>query len=208
MAELSVYNRAGEAVRQVIWPDELLAEKVSVGLVHDVVTSQLAHQRRGTASVKSRSKIRGSGAKPWRQKGTGRARAGTFKSPLWRGGGVIFGPVPRKYGGKIPRAKRRAAFKMALTAKISDDEIRVIEPIQMEIPRTKNILELLSVLGIEDGALIVTEASDPAVFKSARNIPGVNVMQVGEVGPMHLVGYRSIVVTEPALETLRQRLEG
>ena len=208
MTKLSVYNHEGEPVREVTWPDELLVGTVNPGLVHEVVTSQLAHQRRGTAKTKLRSEVKGSGAKPWRQKGTGRARAGTFKSPLWRGGGVTFGPVLRSYGGKIPRSKRRAAFKMVLTSKINDGDVHVIESIEMENPRTKYILDLLGALGVNDSALIVTAESDPVVFKSVRNISWANILPVGEVGPMHLVSYSSIVVTEPALEALRKRLEG
>jgi large subunit ribosomal protein L4 len=174
-------------------------------LVHQVVTAYLAAYRRGSKAQKSRAQVTGTGAKPWRQKGTGRARAGTVKSPLWRGGGVTFAAKPRSYEQKVNRRMYRSAMGAILSELARLERLGVAESLRMEQPKTKQLVSYLSGIGLER-ALIVTEETDETLFLAARNVPGVYVLDVASVDPVSLVGADYVLLTKGGLQRMEQRL--
>ncbi len=174
-------------------------------LLFEEVLAQLASRRRGTASTKTRGEIRGGGKKPWKQKGTGRARAGSTRSPIWRGGGTTFGPRPRSYEYRLPRKARRAALCSALSQKARDGQVRVIEGLAFEQPKTKQMKELLSSLGISASVLIVLASRDRAVERSGRNLPGVLVTTAEGLNVYDILKHDTLLVTKDALAAIEQR---
>ncbi len=199
---LDVHNKV---VSKVDLNGEVFDAPVKSELVHQVVRMQMAQRRAGTACTKNRAAVRGGGKKPYRQKGTGRARAGTRRSPLWRGGGVVFGPLPRDYGFKVNRKVRKAALKAVLTQKLRDGELKIIDRIEIPQIRTKAMLGVLEQLGL-DSALILLPKRDEAVEKSARNIPFVKVMPVEGLNVYDALLYRNLVIVREGLERLEQRV--
>lgn len=195
------------AVR-VIQPElkkEIFAVKTRPHLLHQAVVMQLANRRAGTASTKSKGLVRGGGKKPWRQKGTGRARAGSIRSPLWVGGGTIFGPQPRDYSYRMPRAARREALLSALSLKNGDGKIIVVDQLELEEAKTKLMAKALEELKVES-ALIVISQPDEKIERSARNIPSVKVLRVEGLNVYDLVRYEHLILTEGALKLLEERL--
>ena len=199
MAEHEVLNASGKAVGKVDLADAVFAGEVKPHLFHEVVVSQLAKRRGGNASTKERNAVRGSGAKPFRQKGTGRARQGTAKSPLLTGGGVVFGPHPRSYAYKVPKKVRKAAVRSALSLKRQEKNLIVLDAIAMDEIKTKRFIGMMNGLGVES-ALFVLAGPDEKVELSARNVPGVKVLPAKGLNCYDILRFPKLVVARDALE--------
>jgi large subunit ribosomal protein L4 len=190
-------------------PSALVAGPVREPLLHALVQSQLAARRAGTAATKTRAFVSGGGKKPWRQKGTGRARAGSSRSPVWVGGAVIFGPQPRDYGYRLPKSARRAALCAALAARHADGRLLVVDALKVKEPKTKRMQELLEGLGLGGvDVLVVLAASDEILERAARNLPRVHVLLEGGLNVYDVLRYSHLLVARAALERLATRLVG
>lgn len=205
MPVVDVINLNKEKVGQVELPDQIWDVVLRPHLVHEVVTAQLAGRRTGTAATKTRAEIKGSTRKPYRQKGTGRARAGSRKSPLWRGGGTIFGPKPRDFGWKPPKKVRRGAMKVALTAKLREDELVVLDAMDLGEIKTGKFVKAMGGLGL-DNALVVTCEADEKLEKSSRNVPGYKVLRAEGLNCYDLLKYRHLVLLKDSLPKIEERL--
>ena len=205
MAVVDVFNQSGEKVAQAELADSCFNVEVKPSVLHAVVKMQLAKRRAGTASVKNRSDVRGSTRKLFRQKGTGRARRGDAKSPLLRGGGVVFGPHPKSWAVKVPKRVRRLALKMALSSKLQSESLTVLKGISLDAIKTKAFAAMLADLKL-DNALFVTPAKDATVELSARNIPGVKVLRSEGLNVYDILKYRQLVLLEPSIEQIQGRL--
>jgi large subunit ribosomal protein L4 len=197
--KLPVYNLAGEEVRKINVSDAVFAVPFNATVVHQVMVGLQANARQGTAATKTKSFIRGSTRKLFRQKGTGNARAGSKKSPLRRGGGVTFGPHPRDYRQQLPRKMRRLALRCVLSAKAGDGELKVLDKFDFTEPKTARMIEVLLALGVESSALIVTTEPEENVIKSARNIPAVKTMPASVINIIDLLNYKNLLMTEAAV---------
>jgi large subunit ribosomal protein L4 len=204
--ELDVIDRQGTPVEKIAVADGTFAAEVKTHLFHQVVRMQLAKRRRGTASTKTRGEVSGGGRKPWRQKGTGRARAGSTRSPLWRGGGVALGPKPRDYAYKLPKKVRRAALRSALSMKIQDGLLKVIDHLDIPAPKTKQIVGFLRGLGVGKACVILLVDNHPNVQLAARNLPEVKVLRVEGVNVYDLLVHDYLVCTREALMKLQERV--
>lgn len=203
MPEIDVKDKNNNSVGRLQVPDEIFAVRAKSGVVHDAVVNYLANQRQGTHATKTKGLVSGGGKKPWKQKHTGRARAGSNRSPLWRGGGTTFGPQPRDYSYRIPRKARRAALNAALSAKLSDGEITVIDELSFESPKTKDMVAVLRGLGLEGlSTLIVIPEKIDAVVRSARNIPGVRVSRVADLCAYSVAAHRRLLMTRQSVEMI------
>lgn len=205
MAVLDVLNIKGEKVSEVELLDTIFNVPVKASVLHEVVTMQLAKKRSGSASVKHRSDITGSGRKLFRQKGTGKARAGDIKSPLLRGGGSVFGPDPRNYAYKVPKKVRKLALKMALSSKLDLDEILVLKDWELDQIKTKDVVETLNALNIEN-ALIITEKENENLEISSRNIPKIKVLRSGGLNVYDILKYKKLILVEPSVKEIEGRL--
>jgi len=199
MPETTLYDRSGASVGSVELPEELFAAEVSAAVIHQVVTAQLAGRRIGTHDTRTRGEIRGGGKKPYRQKGTGRARQGTTTAPHYRGGGVVFGPHPRSYEQRLPRKMKRLALRGALTAKYDDAAIKVVDSFGLEQIRTKDLLAVLGALGAEGRVLVVAPARDQVLELSARNLPRVEVLLADSLNVVDLLKADVVVIEQPSL---------
>jgi len=206
MIDLSVHNIKGENVGEVSLRDDIFNTKVNKYLVHQVVKRYLANKRRGTASTKNRSEVRGGGAKPWKQKGTGRARAGTNSSPIWVGGGIVFGPAPRDYSFSLPKKMKVAALKSVLLDKLEKKEIIIIDKLSLEENKTSKMVEILKNLQAFKKPLIITEKEDSIVALSVRNIKGAQVLPVSKINTYDLVNHEKIIITKKALKRIEEVL--
>ncbi len=195
-----VYTAAGKAAGEVVLDPALFGIEPNVPVMHQVVTAQLAAARSGTANTKTRAEVRGGGRKPWRQKGLGRARHGSIRSPQWRGGGVVFGPKPRDYSQRTPKRMKRLALASALSARAAEEQILVIESFDWDAPKTKNATALLDAVGIDAKALVVVTRSEKVAVKSFRNLQQVNVLQVDQLNTYDVVWADTIVFSAAALE--------
>lgn len=204
--ELNVIDRQGTPVAKVAVADHAFGAEVKAHLLHQVVRMQLANRRRGTASTKTRGEVRGGGRKPWRQKGTGRARQGSTRSPLWRGGGVALGPKPRAYAYKLPKKVRRAALCSAVSMKAHEGLVKVIDRLDIFEPKTRQMVRLLKDLGVGQAAIILLANDDPNVQLAARNLPTVKVLRVEGVNIYDLLSYDYLICTREALMKLQERL--
>jgi large subunit ribosomal protein L4 len=205
MALQDVHNMDGIKVSEIDLVDEIFNVPVKQHLLHEVVTMQLANRRSGTAATKGRSQVRGSGQKPYRQKGTGRARAGCRKSPLWRGGGVVFGPRPRSYAYKVPKKVRRQALRMALTSKLQDKTLIVVDKLDLEAGKTKRFVEVMGALKTRE-ALIVTDRELENLELSSRNIPHVKVVRSEGLNVYDILRFKHLILLEPSVKQLEGRL--
>ena len=205
MAVIDVLSSSGKKVSQRELPDDLFSVPARKNLLHEVVTMQLANRRSATASVKHRSDISGSTRKLFRQKGTGRARRGDIKSPLLRGGGVVFGPDDRKYAYRVPKKVRKLALKMALSSKLQASKLVVLDRLELEQIKTKAFLEVCKALNIQN-ALIVTDKKDPHLELSSRNVPTVKVLRSEGLNVYDILKYDILVLLEPALNDIEGRL--
>jgi len=209
MATIDVVNLENKKAGSLDLSAAVFEKEVKPHLYHAEVRRQLAERRAGTHSTKNRALVSGGGAKPYRQKGTGRARQGTIRAPQFAGGGVVFGPVPRGYSHKLPKKMRRAALLSALSQQILDSTLTVVEELQVEDYKTKRIAEILSSLGLAEGStLIVIEGPDPMIEASARNLPGVSVIRCEGVNVYDLLRHKNVLMTRAAVEKIQARLDG
>lgn len=203
MIRLPLYDRTGNKLPEEIEVDEeLFGARVRQKVLRDVILMYEANKRVGTASVKRRGEVRGGGRKPWRQKHTGRARAGSIRSPIWKGGGCVFGPKPRDFSYKVPKKQMRIALDSALLSKFRDKETSVIESMDFEKPRTKAMAILLDKIGVRESCLIGVRDNAPNVHLSARNLKRVRVTPVAELNAYDLLYHRNLLLTRDALDRL------
>jgi large subunit ribosomal protein L4 len=188
-----VFTQDGKAKGEIDLPDEVFGATINEHLMHLVVKSYLANQRQGTANAKGRSDVSGGGAKPWRQKGTGRARAGTNTSPLWRRGGKTFGPSPRSHAVNMPRKMRRSALRSALSSRARDERVFVVDKIQLDQPRTKSIAALLQAMALNGRTLLVTDSDARTLYLSARNIKNLAVKALKDMNTYDVLSNENIV---------------
>jgi large subunit ribosomal protein L4 len=203
MATLKLTKPTGRASGSVDVDDALFAVEPNVPVMHQVVTAQLAARRAGTQSTKTRAEVRGGGAKPWRQKGTGRSRQGSIRSPQWRGGGVALGPKPRSYAQRTPRKMIRLALASALSDRMADDKVKVLDDWGIDTPSTKQALEVLSSIKVDGRVLVVLTREDVAAWKSLRNLPDVHVLSTGELNAYDVLVSDWVVFTEASLPATR-----
>ncbi len=205
MAVVDILNCKAEKVSETDLTDDIYNIPIKASVLHEVVTMQLAGRRAGTAAVKHRSDIRGSGRKLFRQKGTGRARRGNIKSPLLRGGGSAFGPDPKSYAYNVPKKVRKLALKMALSSKLQANTLVVIDKFELEEIKTKDFVEIIEALNV-DNVLIVTDQKNDNLELSSRNVPGVKVLRTEGLNVYDILKYKSLILLESALEGIEGRL--
>lgn len=206
MAKVQVLDQTGKKTKEINAPEEILSYPVKEHLIYEAVVNYRANQRRGTASTKTRAEVRGGGRKPWRQKGTGRARAGSTRSPLWRSGGITFGPKPRDYSFKMPRKAKRNALKSVLAMKFAENQIIVLDSLKFKEPKTKLGADFLKKLKLES-ALVIDNHDNRNVFLSLRNIPKVKAIDHNQVNIYDVLNHESLVFTKKAFESLMERLK-
>jgi len=205
MATIDVYNVSREKISQLELSEDVFNVDVKPNVLHQVVVSQLLKRREGTAAVKGRSDVKASGSKLWRQKGTGRARVGSAGSPTRRGGGVAFGPIPRKYVNKVPKKVRKAALCMALTDKFRSDRLIVLEGFDLAEIKTKEFLHVMKTFEAEK-ALVVTDGKDEVLEKSARNVPRMKVLRSEGLNVYDVLNHEHLFVVKPAIEKIQEVL--
>lgn len=204
--QASVMNMAGEKVGEVELSDTIFAAPLNKPLMHQALTRQLANARLGTSSTKTRGEVAGGGRKPWKQKGTGRARAGGTRAAQWRHGGIIFGPSPRSYEQKMPRKMRRAAVCGALSAKVAEGQLVVLDQLTMEQPKTREMAAMLQRLAVDSSALILMAGDNWAVERSAGNLPDVKLLRAGYVNVRDVLHYDYLVIPQDALAVIEDIL--
>jgi len=204
MSTVDVKNIKNEKVGEVELNDQIFNREVKTYVLHDVVRQQRAARRAGTASTKTRKEVAGAGSKPWRQKGTGRARAGSRKSPIWRGGGTVFGPKPRDYSFKLNRKVRQQAVSMAMSARFQEGNLVVLDDFTMDAIKTKDFVSIMRLLEV-DNALIVVAADNEELSKSSRNVPGYKVMKTDGLNVYDILLHEKLVVLQPAIDSLEER---
>ncbi|MCT4508658.1 MAG: 50S ribosomal protein L4 [Tepidibacter sp.] len=204
MPKIDILNINGEKVDELVLSDNIFGAEVNEHVLYEVVKNQLANKRQGTQSAKTRSEVRGGGRKPWRQKGTGRARQGSTRSPQWVGGGIVFAPKPRDYRYTLPKKVRRLAMKCALSSKVQNKEIIVLDALNMEAPKTKEFAKILNNLKIEKKALVVLGENDKNVIKSASNIEGVTTAQVNTMNVYDILKHDAFIITKDAVEKVEE----
>ena len=207
MPTVTVCNSKNEQVGEIELKDAIFSVPIKVHVLHEVVNMQLAKRRAGSASTKGRSEVRGGGRKPWRQKGSGRARAGTRSSPLWRGGGVTFGPKPRDFTPKTNKKIRKQALKMALTSKCKENQMVVLEGFELDEIKTKAFVEIMQAFEI-DSVLVVIPEHDEIVEKSARNVPYTKVLRTDGLNVYDILKYRHLILTKDAVPQIEAALLG
>jgi large subunit ribosomal protein L4 len=203
MPTVGVFNKEGNKVADMELNESVFAAEVNEYALHQVVVALLANKRQGTQSTKTRSEVRGGGIKPWRQKGTGRARQGSIRSPQWIKGGIVFAPKPRDYRVSVPKSMRKVAMKSALTSKVQDNQMIVLDSLNFEAPKTKNIVEMLKALEANK-ALIITAESNEVVYKSARNIQGINIIPANNINVYDLLKYEKLIITKDAVSKIEE----
>lgn len=206
MPKVALYNQNGSTAGDIELNDSVFGIEPNESVVFDAIIMQRASLRQGTHKVKNRSEVSGGGRKPWRQKGTGRARQGSIRSPQWRGGGIVFGPTPRSYSYKLPKKVRRSAIKSALSSKVQDNNLIVLEDLTLDAVKTKEMAAILKGLSVEKKALIVTADANEAVALSARNIPGVTVVEANGINVLDVVNHEKLLITKAAVEKVEEVL--
>ena len=204
MLKTNVYNMSGELVGEIELSEAVFGIEVNESVVHDVVKNHLANMRQGTQSALTRAEVSGGGRKPWRQKGTGRARQGSTRAPQWTHGGIVFAPKPRDYSYTLNKKTRRLALKSALSAKAAESAIVVIDSIKMEAPKTREFAAFLNAVGVSGKALVVTAAPDANVVKSGRNIPGCEITFANLLNVYDIVNAKKLVVDQAALAKIEE----
>ena len=203
MANVSVYNIEGKEVGSIELNDAVFGVEVNEHLVHMAVVNQLANNRQGTQSAKTRSEVSGGGRKPWRQKGTGHARQGSTRAPQWTGGGVVFAPTPRDYSFKLNKKEKRAALKSALSSRVAENKFVVVDELKFDAIKTKDFAKVMSNLGVEK-ALVVINDNDTNVVMSAKNIPTVKTASTSTINVYDILKYNTVVVTKDAVNTIQE----
>ena len=203
MANVAVYNMEGKEVDKIELNDSIFGVEINEHLVHMAVLQQLANKRQGTQKAKTRSEVRGGGRKPWRQKGTGHARQGSTRAPQWTGGGIVFAPKPRDYSFKMNKKEKRIALLSALSSKVAESKIVVLDEFKLDEIKTKKFVEVMNNLKVEN-ALVVLEGENKNVVLSGRNIPSVKVTATNEINTYDVLKYTTLVVTKAAVEKLEE----
>ena len=203
MPTVGLFNKEGNKIEDIQLNDNIFAVEVNADAMHQVVVALLANKRQGTQSAKTRAEVTGGGIKPWRQKGTGRARQGSIRAPQWIKGGVVFAPKPRDYRMSIPKSMRRVAMLSALTSKVQNDEMVVLDSLTLEAPKTKEIVKMLNAFNAKK-TLIVTAEANETVYKSARNIEGVAVLPVNNINVYDLLKYSKVIMTKDAVSKIEE----
>ena len=206
MPKVSVLSQTGSSVGDIELNEAIFGIKPNEAVLFEALVQQRASLRQGNHKVKTHAEVAGGGRKPWRQKGTGRARQGSIRSPQWRGGGIVFGPSQRSYSYKLPKKVRRLALLSALSTKVRDEEIIVLDGLTFDAPKTKEFTKVLKDLSIEKKALFVTADLDEAVALSARNIPGISVVTANGVNVLDLIGHDQLVITKDAVQKIEEVL--
>jgi large subunit ribosomal protein L4 len=202
MTKLAVYNIGNQKVNDIELDDQIFKVKSNPTLFYDAVRMNLASQRKGSAATKNRALVRGGGAKPWRQKGTGRARAGSRRSPLWRGGGTIFGPMPKDYAFSLPKKERRAALRAALSLKLQEEKLILLDEFPLNGFKTKQVLEVLKRFNVEN-ALIVTNEKNIFLERSTSNISSVEVLRADELNVYDILNHEHLILLSPVLTRIQ-----
>ncbi len=202
MTKLAVYNIGNQKVNDIELDDQIFKVKTDPAVFHNVVRMNLASQRKGSAATKNRALVRGGGAKPWRQKGTGRARAGTRRSPLWRGGGTIFGPMPKDYAFSMPKKERRTALRAALSLKLQEEKLILLDEFPLNGFKTKQVLEVLKRFSVEN-ALIVTNEKNVFLERSTRNISNIEVLRADELNVYDILSHEHLILLSPVLTRIQ-----
>jgi len=203
MASVAMVDMSNKKVKDVELPN-LFGVEVKSHLLHSAVVNQLANRRAGTAATKTKGLVSGGGKKPFKQKGTGRARAGSTRSPLWRHGGTVFGPTPRDYSYSMPKKEKRAALAAALSSKVNDNRMVLLDKLELAGPRTKQMAELLKALGVTESALVLITAENKNVALASRNMPNVKVLRMENINVYDLLKYRYLITTQDALTTMQE----
>ncbi len=206
MAKVSVLNQAGSSVGDIELNDAIFGIVPNEAVLFEALVQQRASLRQGNHKVKTRAEVAGGGRKPWRQKGTGRARQGSIRSPQWRGGGIVFGPSPRSYSYKLPKKVRRLALLSALSTKVREEDMIVLDGLTFDAPKTKEFIKVLAALSIDKKALIVTADLDETLALSARNIPGISVVTATGINVLDLIGHNKLVMTKAAVQKVEEVL--
>ncbi|PGT81258.1 MULTISPECIES: 50S ribosomal protein L4 [Bacillaceae] len=206
MPKVALLNQTGSNVGEIELNDSVFGIEPNQHVLFEAVIMQRASLRQGSHKVKNRSEVAGGGRKPWRQKGTGRARQGSIRSPQWRGGGIVFGPTPRSYAYKLPKKVRRLAIKSALSSKVVDNDIVVLEDLALNAPKTKEMASVLKGLSVERKALIVTADNNENIALSARNIPGVTVVTASGVNVLDVLNHDKLIMTKAAVQKVEEVL--
>lgn len=204
--QVPVYNTKGDQVSEAELRDDIFAVAINEGLMHQALVRQLANARLGTHGSKTRGDVRGGGRKPWRQKGTGRARQGSIRAPHWRGGGAVFGPTPRDYSQKMPRKMRRQALRSALSVKASESQLKVLDVLEMSEPKTKEMLGVLQNLGVQTSALILLPQRNEEILRSVRNLPEVRTLVAQYLNVRDLLKYDYVLMPLASLEVIERIL--
>lgn len=203
MSTLGLFNKEGQKVGDIQLNEQVFAVEVNTDAMHQVVVAQLANKRQGTQSAKTRAEVRGGGIKPWRQKGTGRARQGSIRAPQWIKGGVVFAPKPRDYRMSVPKSMRRVALTSALTSKVSDNNMIVLESLELATPKTKEVIKMLNAFEAKK-TLIITAESNENVYRSARNIEGVTVLPANNINVYDLLKFEKLIITKEAVNKIEE----
>lgn len=203
MAQVEILNKDNKPVGKVDLPSDIFGVDVKKGVLHEVVRNYLANQRQGNAATKTKGLVSGGGRKPYKQKGTGRARAGSNRSPLWKGGGTVFGPLPRDYSYKLPKKVKWAALGAAFSAKFADGEIVVVEDLSISEPKTKDLVALLKGLGLSNVLIILSE-DNRTIRLSAKNIPNVDIATVGKLNVYEVLVHEKLLMTQKAVERMKE----
>ncbi len=206
MPKVTMFDQTGKKIKDVNLSDDVFGIEPNKSVLFDAIIMHKASLRQGTHKVKTRSEVRGGGRKPWRQKGTGNARQGTIRAPQWVGGGVVFGPTPRKYGYKLNRKERRLALKSALSIKVADSKLLVLDNLVFDAPKTKDAINMLSSLKMEGKTLIVSNDENEVVSKSFRNVPKVHHVPCNQVNVLELANYEYVIMTQDAISHLEEVL--
>ena len=206
MLKVAVYNQDGANVNEIELNEAVFGIEPNKQTMFDMVLLQRASIRQGTHDTKGRSEVRGGGKKPWRQKGTGRARQGSIRAPQWRGGGTVFGPTPRKYGFKLNKKVARLALKSALSCKVRDEEFKVLDTIAFDAPKTKDMVKVLANLNVEGKTLLVMDEINENVALSARNIPNVMILDAAGINVYDILNSSNIICTEDAIKKIEEGL--
>jgi len=204
MPQVEIINMENKPVGNADLPDDIFGVKVRKDLLHEVVRNHLANKRQGTAATKTRGLVRGGGRKPYRQKGTGRARAGSIRSPLWKGGGTVFGPQPRDYSYKLPKKVRWLALSSALAAKLAGGDLTVIEDLTVSEPKTRLVRQMLGGLGFSDNVLMIVPEKNETLELAARNLPKVGVARVSELNAYQVLSYEKLLISKAAVERMKE----
>ncbi len=203
MINVQVFDNSGSPLEELSFSEEKFGGKVRRELLRDTIIMHEANHRRGTASTKTRGEVKGGGRKPWKQKHTGRARAGDIRSPIWKGGGVVFGPRPRDYSFSIHRKAKKVALQSAILSRLIDNEVVLIDKLELDLPSTKKMAALLRCLGIRESCLVVTQEFDDTIWKSIRNIFNVKLRVASDLNAYDVIKYKKLLIVKDVLDRLK-----